>query len=97
MDTLLILLSLGPGYLILGARISQETRKKILTGEKLVAADKTAKTTLGAEDSSGAYGTTMSEIDRIIADVTPRKEAEDATAAKVQKQNNVTSKDLLRR
>ena len=68
-----------------------------MTREKLVATDKTSKTTLGAEDSSVAYGTTMSEIDRIIADVAPRKEAEDAIAAKVRKQNNVTYKDLLRR
>jgi hypothetical protein len=74
-----------------------ETRKKIVIREKLVAADKTVETTQGTEDSGGTYGTTMSEIDRIVADVAPWKEDVDATAAKVRKQKDVTSKDLASR
>jgi hypothetical protein len=74
-----------------------ETRKKIVIREKLIAIDKTIETTQGTEDSGGAYGTTMFEIDRIVADVAPGKEDEDATAAKVRKQKDVTSKDLASR
>ena len=65
-----------------------------MTREKLVAIDKIVGTTQGAKDSGGAYGTITSEIDRIIADVAPRKEAEDATTTKVQKQKDVTSKNV---
>jgi hypothetical protein len=74
-----------------------ETRKKIVIREKLVATDKTVETTQGTKDSGGAYGTTMSKIDRIVADVALGKEDEVATAAKVRKQKDVTSKDLASR
>jgi hypothetical protein len=67
-----------------------ETRKKIAIVEAYRIVDITHRT----NDSGGPLETTISKSDRRIADVAPGKEVEDATATKVQKQKDVTSKAL---
>jgi hypothetical protein len=67
---------------------SIKTRKKIVTVEKITELDKTQ----GTEDNCGVYGTTMVDIDSIIAEAPIKKEVDVATFAKVSKQKDTTSK-----
>jgi hypothetical protein len=56
-----------------------EAKKKVAVSE----ADKPVDVAQGTEDSGSSLRTTLSKIDRLIVDVVPGKEADDATASRI--------------